>query len=507
MVIKKSFRNLISKYNSQHNTDYCIKNDIVIPTLSINDPITKNAILISCIDYKIVGKVYRNSLSTFLCNCMQKPGIGCLSLNSFSSFLLTLNSQPKITLKIWPPNKIKYAYLKDNYYAIRGQLGSSCMRGKDMQRSLNFYEKQGVQIVVAVDENNKIYARALLWDKMKVKSSKGEGKVYTYMDRIYASNNEQKMFETLAIKNKWLKYEGTSHSQGNNDYYIDNINIEGITHLPWSDTFRYLWYKDKIITGGHQPPNLKFLDAFIECSTTADRGYHRQLDSNSVQEALSNSWVSKKDCIKVKQYNGFVLKTNIVEINKKYYSKHDKKLILTTLDEFIFKSNMVHESITQDTMDKNKGVKLPYYTGVIHKKNIKKVNGCLYHKKDPDLVIYKKKWYHITQCFRNRAQQLIPKQIAISVYRLKKTLNGEIKYEQDYCYVDYTSFVDLIVTEKHAFKNGSEYSYNTITPLILDDDAYKLVRKHNKKYYLKKQCEITDKNQMEFSFMRKRVKI
>jgi len=59
------------------------------------------------------------------------------------------------------------------------------MRGKDMQKSLNFYVKNKVKIVVVIDGNNKVHARALLWDNVKTIRSKD---VFTYLDRVYANS-------------------------------------------------------------------------------------------------------------------------------------------------------------------------------------------------------------------------------------------------------------------------------------------------------------------------------
>ena len=49
-------------------------------------------------------------------------------------------------IEVWPSNKIPYAYLQSNYYRKQGTLGNSCMRNKDMQKSLNFYVKNNVKI-------------------------------------------------------------------------------------------------------------------------------------------------------------------------------------------------------------------------------------------------------------------------------------------------------------------------------------------------------------------------
>jgi len=54
----------------------------------------------------------------------------------------------KLEIKIFPPTRIRYAYLYTNYFSCKGSLGSSCMRYKENQKSLNFYVKNNVRIVV-----------------------------------------------------------------------------------------------------------------------------------------------------------------------------------------------------------------------------------------------------------------------------------------------------------------------------------------------------------------------
>jgi len=42
----------------------------------------------------------------------------------------------KLEIKIFPPTRIRYAYLYTNYFSCKGSLGSSCMRYKENQKSL-----------------------------------------------------------------------------------------------------------------------------------------------------------------------------------------------------------------------------------------------------------------------------------------------------------------------------------------------------------------------------------
>ena len=142
-----------------------------------------------------------------------------------------------LKIVILPPNKIRYAYLESNYFAPNvGNLGASCMRHKEMQKALNFYVKNNIRIVVVIDDNNKIHARALLWDNVRSTKLKNP---FTYLDRIYARSDELlSLFYDLATANKWKRYPSTSVNDADKNYYRKDIDAVGMCHLPFNDTFR-----------------------------------------------------------------------------------------------------------------------------------------------------------------------------------------------------------------------------------------------------------------------------
>ncbi|GAG53771.1 unnamed protein product [marine sediment metagenome] len=152
-------------------------------------------------------------------------------------------------IKILPPSKIRYAYLQSSYFAKNvGNLGKSCMRHKEMQRALNFYVKNNVKIVVVIDNNNKIHARALLWDNVRSTNLK---KPFTYLDRVYTRSDAfLPLFYNLAEESKWKRYPTTAVNAMNENYYKEDINAIGMCHLPFMDTFRYLYLKDNLLTSG-----------------------------------------------------------------------------------------------------------------------------------------------------------------------------------------------------------------------------------------------------------------
>lgn len=416
-------------------------------------------------------------------------------------------------LVIWPSTKVKYAYLCTNYFSSAGQLGKSCMRGRDYQKALNFYVKNNVKIVVLKDNNNKIHARALLWEDIKSTRLKDS---FTYLDRVYAnSENHILSFIKLANSNNWKYYKGTSADEGATSYYKDNVNIKNICHMPWMDTFRYLYYKDGVITGGKTPKTVKNSLNYIELRRTSSGGYFPEIDENRITEVLTGNYISKKDAIYVKKYSGHVLKENIVDINGDYYSRFDNCLTKTKLDGYILKEDAIEESLTMETISKSEAIYAPEYKGYVHESNVVKINNKIYHKKDENIV-YSEKWYHISQCFvnyivneeeresllrhahpntidfteeyikyvtfdRDFDSGIIPKEHAIIVYNIKKNpVNEQLEYFERYCLKGQYPIIKV---------NTGEY-------VIDNSENRKHLKKFNNKYYIKERFEPPNKNQL-----------
>jgi len=135
--------------------------------------------------------------------------------------------------------------------------------------------------------------------------------------------------------------------------------------------------------------------------TFNNEGYFHELDPNSVIEAITGNYISRKNAIRLKRYSGWVLKENIANINGDYYSKHDKAIINSKLDGYILKEKSVNEALTNSIIDKTKAVFSSKYNKYVHKSNVVYVNNGIYHKQDKDIRVLNNKWYHISQCFVN----------------------------------------------------------------------------------------------------------
>lgn len=440
-----------------------------------------------------------------------------------------------LKIEIWPPTKIHYAYLENNYYAKgKGDLGKSCMRVKTMQKALNFYTKNNVKIVVMVDSNHKIHARALLWENVKYTQRKT---ALTYLDRVYArSEHLVPPFYELAGRSKWKMYGFTSPDKAKGGYYIENIDVFGMCHLPWVDTFKYLYLKSNLIASSEIKCPCKFLSLRYDPIRRND-GYFSELDPNRVKEVFSHEYISKKDAVFVKQYNGFVLKKNIANIKGVYYSIHDEKIVKSKLDKYILRKYAVEEVFTNELIDITKALHSIKHDGYIHLSNAVHIRGEVYHENDPDITCFKDKWYHISQCFANYGRKEINKELQKPVCTPggnKEFVKQPMFFDEDLPknYMRYLTLMWSFCREKGPTitredglipKEQAIVAYNLTHNEALDNIEYQEVycitkrgliqlvtgelivdsstnreylKKFNGKYYIKEKFKLQDKNQL-----------
>lgn len=515
MAIKKyQFSKLLDEYNKIYgHNDYLpsrLSNATVIHDIGIN----KFYVIYIDVDSTVKNK---QSLEEFIYFHISVH----TEWHNIRDIILS-KEEEKLNLKIeiWPPSKIRHAYLSSNYFARDvGNLGKSCMRKKDMQKALNFYVKNKVRIVVVIDDKNKIHARALLWDGVQSTKLK---KPFTYLDRIYANTDTLcPLFHAIAKENKWKYYPTTIVNNMNKTYYKKDIIIADMCHLPFMDTFRYLYSKDNLLTSSSRfehGTNYIVLEQHTNC------GYYPELDSDRTQEAFTGSYISKKDAVLIKRYennyDGFVLRKNIANINGVYYSIYDKTIVRIKCAKYILKENSINEIITNDVIDKTTATFSEKYNGYIYKSNVIKIKDEIYHKKDADVICFRDKWYHTSQCLINydrekrnialskrkfhfwiedevfvpypddfvvRKGNLIPKECAIIAYDLiYNPVLDSIEYQEVYC----TDMVGLrqLVTGEWVVSSSKNKEY---------------LKKFNNKWYIKQDFKLPNKKQLQFAFMDK----
>ena len=508
------FIKILKEYNKQYKKSGTLCSDISEVTIIHN--LENNRFEVAFTDgYDIRCK---KSLIDFLYfHILSNPEI-----KSFKEFILDKEKGDlNLKIKIWPPNKIRYAYLGTNYFSGGGNLGRSCMRHKTSQKSLNFYIKNNVKIVVVTDNSNKIHARALLWEGVKSEKLKNP---FTYLDRVYTiSDSLVSLFYDLAEENHWKQYKGVSQGNAAKYLYIDNLDIIGMCHMPWVDTFKHLYYKDSLASSSTMS-NVKHSSSVVTLTHTegAVGGvYISELDPDKIKEVISGNYMSKKDAVFVKRYEGYVLKENIADIDGTYYSTLDNLVVKTTIDGYILKENSVNEVFTNDIIDKSKAIKSPKYEGYIHKFNAINIKGEIYHKSDDNVVGFGNKWYHISQCFINYNREEVNKEIVEYQTILHNSLPEVWPF---------WAYINVIATREGSLipKEHAIIAYNLIYNPALDELLYqeryytkrtgliklttgefivdtsnnrKYLKKFNNKYYIKQDFEAPNKNQLRFAFM------
>jgi hypothetical protein len=141
---------------------------------------------------------------------------------------------------------IEFWYNSNNYKAIAGTLGSSCMAQK--RNLFDIYtQNQDVCKMLILKEDDKIIGRALVWKLKSLNVSKDEDPGF-FMDRQYTiKESDVQKFRNYAIDKGW------SYKSYNNHHSLGTININGedknvsmsvqvkdkdYNRYPYMDTFR-----------------------------------------------------------------------------------------------------------------------------------------------------------------------------------------------------------------------------------------------------------------------------
>lgn len=178
----------------------------------------------------------------------------------FSTLFRNIQSKINLNFKVISGHSIREYYHIDSYYSETGSLGNSCMKYDSCQDYLDLYvyNKDLVQMLIVVDNNNKLIGRALLWNTENTK----------IMDRIYTINDEnfQFYFKKWADENGyWYKKE----QRWNNTLYFEtkgkvmykeicfDLKKFDLSYYPYMDTFKFIDLKEGKIYN-YQPDGIKF---------------------------------------------------------------------------------------------------------------------------------------------------------------------------------------------------------------------------------------------------------
>jgi hypothetical protein len=155
-------------------------------------------------------------------------------------------------LKIFEGEEILKYYLEDNYHTLNGgrfgTLWNSCMRQPERNKFMKLYakNKDKVKLLVFFSDDDKVRARALLWEG--VKDHKDSTKEYKFMDRIYyVYDHDINFFKDWAKENGYIsKWEQSAKTELLFDIdgevkrlqlYV-NLDDSGLSYYPYLDTFK-----------------------------------------------------------------------------------------------------------------------------------------------------------------------------------------------------------------------------------------------------------------------------
>ena len=167
-------------------------------------------------------------------------------VNSYKSYF---NYDPT-KLQIVEGEDVRKYYLEDNYFRPDGYrygtLWNSCMRQSERNKFMNLYVMNDVKMLVLFSDDNKVRARALLWEGVKEFDS---DKTYKFMDRIYTVyDHDVDIFKKWAKENGYLtKWEQNAKTElyvdvdGNPErkhlYLV--LDKHNLSWYPYLDTFKY----------------------------------------------------------------------------------------------------------------------------------------------------------------------------------------------------------------------------------------------------------------------------
>lgn len=178
-------------------------------------------------------------------------GIKDTDVEKFVNFFKSYFSFDQSKLKIVSGEEIKKYYLEDNYYRPSGYrygtLWNSCMRQSERNKFMKLYAvNPQVKMLVLLEDDGKVRARALLWDGIKEFNSDVE---YKFMDRIYSVyDHDVDSFKNWAKQNGYItKWEQNAKSE----IYVDIdgrperkqlyiiLENHNLSWYPYLDTFKF----------------------------------------------------------------------------------------------------------------------------------------------------------------------------------------------------------------------------------------------------------------------------
>jgi len=342
----------------------------------------------------------------------------------------------KVDFRLVKGEDIKKYYLNENYEndGPSGSLRGSCMGPKERQPFMDFYvNNDNVSMLVAFSENNKVIARAIIWDDVKFYK---DGVLFdegSLMDRIYYT------YDWLESKFKrWAKDEGCyTKTRQAHDALDEFLAPDGNVHrlkveVPLNLQFEYYPYMDTI-------PHPNYTKGVLSNQRVNDQ--FKQLRAHSsgkpstVFDFLEGKIINSNNAKWSKHSKSYVHLDDSIEVESEYFHKKicEKDRIggfITPADE------RVKCAYTGDEFAKREMVESEYHDGLIHKKeSVKSVDAGLIHKDDSVKSNYLGKTLSKKGSVKlDKVDDYLPKEIldsGVDIEQLEKVIESLKKIQGD----------------------------------------------------------------------------
>lgn len=184
-------------------------------------------------------------------------------------------------------------YNEDTYASPKGgTLWNSCMRHDSCSGYFDIYVKnENVSLVILLDDNEELVARAILWDNVEENGEDGK----RYLDRIYYLKEENKVFLNEWVKNN-LKID-LNYQDGISDMSVKLSNVS-FSQYPYVDTFRYC---------SEEESKLYSYDN-VEYNMIFDRtdGEYRGMSGARIWSEYCQAYLSDDDAVWSDKHNSFL---------------------------------------------------------------------------------------------------------------------------------------------------------------------------------------------------------
>lgn len=250
---------------------------------------------------------------------------------------------------------IKTWYHQDTYHPNAGTLNNSCMKKPACQRYLDVYvnNPETVRMLIAVDSDDKLIGRALLWTTVK-----GE----KFMDRVYGNDQTIQAFLEHARDNGFYHKRYQNHSSADHVLnsagneadiqlmvYLDTSNCD---YLPYMDTFKYT---DDPDDGHFNNIEGEYVLENIDGAWPTQHNYVTTICGTRVHEEdarwseYHHEWYLEDDVVWSNYHNSYIEYEQCIILNDEYYMSDAECIVHSEYeDEYIHVDDAIYSEPMED---------------------------------------------------------------------------------------------------------------------------------------------------------------